>query len=92
MGNKSDMSSKQREVSMVEGMRFARKHGLDFLEVSWLGSSVVPSGCRLVMGAVFFFLLVADPSGVLQKNRCLAGGGRSSTRNRSCPWRSEAEW
>lgn len=33
VGNKSDMSSTQREVSMVEGMRFARKHGLDFLEV-----------------------------------------------------------
>lgn len=34
VGNKSDMSSKQREVSMVEGLRFARKHGLDFMEVS----------------------------------------------------------
>ena len=34
VGNKSDMSSKQREVSMVEGMRFARRHGLDFVEVS----------------------------------------------------------
>lgn len=35
VGNKSDMSSKQREVSMVEGMRFARKHELDFFEVSF---------------------------------------------------------
>ena len=34
VGNKSDMSSKQREVSMMEGMRFARKHGLTFFEVS----------------------------------------------------------
>ena len=33
VGNKSDMSSKQREVSMMEGIRFARKYGLNFVEV-----------------------------------------------------------
>ncbi|CAM9803767.1 unnamed protein product, partial [Choristocarpus tenellus] len=32
VGNKCDHSAKQRQVSMVEGMKFAQKHGLDFCE------------------------------------------------------------
>ncbi|CAM9338499.1 unnamed protein product [Discosporangium mesarthrocarpum] len=34
VGNKSDRSAKEREVSMVEGMKFAQKHSMDFCEVS----------------------------------------------------------
>lgn len=60
---------------MVEGMRFARKHGLDFLEVSWLGSSVVPSGCRLVMGAVFFFCWLPTRPVCYRKTDVWQGGG-----------------
>eukprot|EP00903_Cladosiphon_okamuranus_P013073 g12194.t1 len=56
VGNKSDMSSKQREVSMVEGMRFARKHGLDFLETSALEEQHVEEACRQLIMSVARYL------------------------------------
>eukprot|EP00752_Nemacystus_decipiens_P010986 g9763.t1 len=56
VGNKSDMSSKQREVSMVEGMRFARKHGLDFLETSALEAEHVEEACRQLIMSVARYL------------------------------------
>lgn len=70
VGNKSDMSCKQREVSMVEGMRFARKHGLDFLEVRGLNSVE----CMLVIkvgrnnhGDIVALLYIPPLSSVLER-------------------------
>ncbi|CAM9490512.1 unnamed protein product, partial [Hapterophycus canaliculatus] len=56
VGNKSDMSSKQREVSMVEGMRFARRHGLDFLETSAAQAEHVEEACRQLVMSVARYL------------------------------------
>ncbi|CAM9272682.1 unnamed protein product [Pylaiella littoralis] len=56
VGNKSDMSSKQREVSMIEGIRFARKHGLDFLETSALEAEHVEEACRQLIMSVARYL------------------------------------
>ncbi|CAM9665333.1 unnamed protein product, partial [Ectocarpus sp. 4 AP-2014] len=56
VGNKSDMSTTQREVSMVEGMRFARKHGMDFVETSALRGLHAEEACRQLIMSVARFL------------------------------------
>ncbi|CAM9956488.1 unnamed protein product [Ascophyllum nodosum] len=50
------MSAKQREVSMMEGMRFARKHGLSFFETSALCDRHVEEAFRQLVMSVARYL------------------------------------